>query len=99
MPLPPFLPVVRDFKANAIGVGEERGPLVGCVAWVEFGLGGAYARSGQTVGGRDHVRHRINTKAQVVQAQRVVSTMRSAAQPDTPQHGLVDPCGQSHRAV
>jgi hypothetical protein len=68
MTLATFLPVVGDFKADAIGVGEVGCPIVRGVYGIEFCIGCCYASPAKLSGYGCDVCRCIDTKAEVVQS-------------------------------
>ena len=55
MTISTLLTVVCDFKANAIGVGEEGCPIVGRILWVELCFRGFDTDRTQLVGNGDNI--------------------------------------------
>jgi len=68
MTLAALLPVVGDFKADAIGVGEVGCPIVRGVYGIEFCIGCCYASLAKMGGYGGDVCRCVNTKAEVVQS-------------------------------
>jgi len=68
MTLAALLPVIGDFKANAIGVGEAGCPIVRGVYGIEFCIGCCYAGPAKLSGHGCDVCRCIDTKAEMVQS-------------------------------
>ena len=67
MPLPSLLPVIGDFKTNAVRIGKEGGPVVRRIVWMQSGFSGVYSGLPQVRCHGDDIRNRINAKAKMVQ--------------------------------
>ena len=68
MTLATLLPVIGDFKADAIGVGKVGCPIVRGVYGIELCIGCCYASPAKLSGYGCDVCWCINTKAEVVQS-------------------------------
>ncbi len=71
MAIPAFLAVVGNFKANAIGIGEEGRPIVWRVLRVELRFRCLDPKRTKLIGNRGNICARLNTKAEVVQARSI----------------------------
>lgn len=77
MPIPPFLAVIGDFQAHAVGIGEENGAIIGGVFGIEPGLGRRDPRRDQPRRRVGDIVGAVDPEAQMVQA-RAMGVVRAA---------------------